>query len=159
MVEEGGLRGCYGYNGSLSISENDREWDIYSVVVEEEDFDACCAIDNLGNVTLHSFDNIHGLNFNLTLRHESIQVSRISITTEAFLDGITDNAVTKFLRQEFVEGANIAKRLTPKSFESSSFKSLVMYILLQMETTGTFSLDVESSYSYCGQQTLPRRKA
>src|SRR5271170_7552524 len=58
MVEEGGLRGCDGYNGSLSINENNGEW-IYSVVVEEEDFDACCAIDNLGDVALHCLDHIH----------------------------------------------------------------------------------------------------
>ena len=35
---------------------------MYSVVVEEEDFDACGAIDNLGNVALHCLDNIHLLN-------------------------------------------------------------------------------------------------
>jgi hypothetical protein len=50
----------------------------YSVVVEEKDFDACGAIDNLGYVALHCLDDIHLLNSTTLPRSiESVEDFRV----------------------------------------------------------------------------------
>jgi hypothetical protein len=57
MVEQRGLCCCHGNDGRLLLDGT--RWRGDSVVVEKQDFDAACSVDDFGDVALHSFDHVH----------------------------------------------------------------------------------------------------